>query len=713
MRDSRSGVEVAMKLIRLKSAGSIGRKVDILSCLMLSLMISLTAITGQAQSDESVIRVARVSLIEGEVSYQRASDSRTDWYDASLNMPLDTSDQLFSGPNGRAEIQLSGRNIVRIDRDSNLRFTQFNLSTIQLALPIGTATFRIDSLDRRQFQILDARDPNQDDPVYFEVDTPTVAIVFLKEGNYRVNVRDDGTTEVIVRKGKAEIYNKELGSVTVNQGRRMIVEARDNYYQITKQEDKDGWDSWNDRRDDELFARLDSYRSSQYIPAALPGVYDLDIYGDWVQSPDYGWIWAPRAVPIGWAPYRQGNWRWYPSYGWTWVSYEPWGWVPYHYGRWAHWRNRWYWVPSVSYGVGIGYGWNWSPHLVTFFGWGGSRYNRGYRDGFNDGYRAGVRDGWLGWCPLAPGEQYSGRGSRAGNNNNPPRSLTSYRNYNAPGGFSGMEGRKFDQGRVIVSNDVLTAPPRQVAGRQVETNPVLLASDELKPTTSAPVRNTLIERGEVARRIEAPVVMRRQATDSGTPARTVEGSRQAPSRSVQDGVVVPPTQDRKTDTRISDGVIQRSDRPTRNTDYRTVVPATPPDWTTPRPSRDTDVRSGNSRESTAPGRTVDRPTRVETPSRPEMPSRSQPARQAETPSRPGVERREAPREMPRETRRPDPPPSRESMPSRPVERPSAPPAQRPSSPPPSNTERPSTPSRGSSPEKRPERPAMPERKPNS
>ncbi|MBK9315952.1 MAG: hypothetical protein IPM55_17165 [Acidobacteria bacterium] len=282
-----------------------------------------------------------------------------------------------------------------------------------------------------------------------------------------------------------------------------------------------------------------------------------------------------------------------------------------------------------------------------------------------------------------------------------------------PADSAGWRGVSSDQGRVIVSNDVLTAPPRQVAGRQVETNPVLVTSDELKPTTSAPVRNTLIERGEVARRIEAPVVMRRQATDSGTPARTVEGSRQAPSRSVQDGVVVPPTPDRKTDTRISDGVIQRSDGPTRNTNYRTVERATPPDWTTPRPSRDSDVRSGASRESTAPGRTVDRPTRVETPSRPEMPSRSQPARQAETPSRPGVERREAPREMPRETRRPDPPPSRESMPSRPVERPSAPPAQRPSSPPPSNTERPSTPSRGSSPEKRPERPAMPERKPIS
>lgn len=675
-----------------RSSGSTGGSRNSSSRRIFLLSLLLSAMSVAALGDDPIIRVARISLIEGEVSYQRASDSRNDWYDASLNMPLDESDQLYSGPNGRVEIQLSGRNIVRIDRDTNLRFTQFNTSTIQMALPVGTATFRIDSLDRRQFHILDARDQNQNDPVYFEVDTPTVAIVFLNEGIYRVNVRDDGTTEVIVREGKAEVYNQEIGTVTVKKGRRMIVEGRDNYYQIVRLDDKDGWDRWNDGRDDELFARLDEYRSTRYIPAALPGVYDLDLYGDWVQSPDYGWIWSPRAVPVGWAPYRQGYWRWYSAYGWTWVSYEVWGWVPYHYGRWAFWRSRWYWVPTASYGVGIGYGWNWSPHLVTFFGWGGGRYNRGYRDGFNDGYRAGLRDGWLGWCPLAPGEPYHGRGPRAGSS----RSITTHRNYNAPGGVSGMEGRRFDQGRVIVSNEVLTAPPRETAGRRVETNPILVTSDELKPTIPAPVRNTLVERGEVARRIETPVVVRR----AGMPGRTTEDSQ--PSRTVQDGVVVPSTSGRKTETRISDGVIQRSDRPRRESEYRTVERTAPPDWTTPRPNRETVERP--TRESNSPGRTV------ETPTRPEMPSRSEPPRRVDMPSRPSVERQEPPREIrretPRETRRPDPPPARSPMPSRPAEKPSSPPPAR-------QAEKPAAPARGSSPERKPERPAMPERKPDS
>src|SRR5262249_54213564 len=149
---------------------------------------SLAAICMVVIADERPLRVARISLIEGEVNYQRADDSRKEWFDATLNLPLDENDQLYSGPNGRAEIQLSGRNLIRISRDTNLRFTQFSSSVAQLPLPLGTASFRIHSLDRRQFDVVDERDGDLNEPIYFEVDTPTVAVTFIKEGDYRINV---------------------------------------------------------------------------------------------------------------------------------------------------------------------------------------------------------------------------------------------------------------------------------------------------------------------------------------------------------------------------------------------------------------------------------------------------------------------------------------------------------------------------------------------
>lgn len=626
----------------------------------------LVALCSLALADGRVFRVARISLIEGEVSYQRVNDSKKDWFDATLNLPLDESDQLYSGPDGRAEIQLSGRNIVRIDRDTNLRFTQFNSGAVQLALSIGSAYFRIDSLDKRQFQVVDANDSGVNDPVYFEVDTPTVAVTFIKEGVYRVNVRDDGSTEVIVRQGQAEVYSQEIGAAVVKKGRRMIVEGAGDSYQITKLEDKDNWDQWNDRRDDDLLARADSYRGSRYVPVSVAGVYDLDYYGDWIDTPDYGWVWCPRGVASGWAPYRHGYWRWYPAYGWTWISYEPWGWAPYHYGRWAYYRDRWCWTPRV----GVGFDWGWRPHLVAFFGWGG-RYSRGYRDGYYDGYWDGFRDGrygWLGWCPLSPRDQHYGPGDNA------PRTIDTLANYHAPGGVSGMDARRFTEGRVLVSQDVLnapvpprgamTAPRRGDRGERDDAAPALVRTDDLKPMRAvAPTRTDAVARGNVIRRIEAPVVVRR------TPAGSLDGA--ATPRRSGDSNSSPPT-------RISNG---QYERPSRAPDYKPVERSTAPIWrSTDRDRGDSERRNENNR-----------PSRDEAPSRSEKRSGEAP-RRYDPPARPQWERRES--APPREIRRADPPPSRDSSPPRNMDRQPPPPRE-------------NAPSRESAPSRAPERPSSP------
>src|SRR5262245_59025805 len=491
----------------------------------------LASLCSPVRAQEPVIRVARISLIEGEVSYQRANDSKDDWYEADLNLPLDVSDQLYTGPDGRVEIQLSGRNIVRMSKNTNLRFTQFNTGAIQLALAIGMATFRIDSLDKRQFSVVDANDGNIDDPVYFEVDSPTVAITLLREGNYRVDVKDDGTTEVIVRRSQAEIYSRELGTMTVREGRRFIIDGIDpNNFQITRIGEKDNWDRWNEKRDDDLFSRLEANRSRKYIPEDIPGVYDLDNHGEWIETPDYGWVWSPNGVSGDWAPYRHGCWRWYHSYGWTWVSHEPWGWVPYHYGRWAYWGSRWCWIPVVTSG------WRWSPHHVVFFGWGDNDYRDGYRDGFRDGYWTGNRDRrrWVGWCPLGPGES-RGSGHLVRDN---PRSIESLRNYRAPGGLSGLEGHRFSNRRVMIAQKELTAPERG-NNSLAAARTILVQSEEIKPSPSAPVRTALIERSSnISRKLEAPVVMRRRDADSIGPRRGADSPRrpdnaESPRRSAE------------------------------------------------------------------------------------------------------------------------------------------------------------------------------------
>ena len=119
----------------------------------------------------------------------------------------------------------------------------------------------------------------------------------------------------------------------------------------------------------------------------MTGYEDLDDYGDWSYVAGYGECWRPRAMAVGWAPYRFGHWVYVGPWGWTWVEDEPWGFAPFHYGRWAFVNGGWFWVPGPVVVRPV-----WAPALVAFVGGGA-----GFR------FSAGVG---VGWFPLAPGEVF-------------------------------------------------------------------------------------------------------------------------------------------------------------------------------------------------------------------------------------------------------------------------------------------------------------------
>lgn len=100
--------------------------------------------------------------------------------------------------------------------------------------------------------------------------------------------------------------------------------------------------------------------------------YDqLSPYGQWVNYPNYDYVWIPN-VSRGFSPYStDGHWV-MTDYGWTWVSDYPWGWAPFHYGRWDYDNYYgWFWVPDNE----------WGPSWVT--------------------WRSG--NGYYGWAPMRPG----------------------------------------------------------------------------------------------------------------------------------------------------------------------------------------------------------------------------------------------------------------------------------------------------------------------
>ena len=91
--------------------------------------------------------------------------------------------------------------------------------------------------------------------------------------------------------------------------------------------------------------------------------YDqLSPFGNWVNYPDYGYVWVPGAGS-GFRPYgTRGHWV-YAEEGWTWVSDYSWGWATFHYGNWFYDDSYgWMWMP----------GYEWAPAWVTWGEYGGN-----------------------------------------------------------------------------------------------------------------------------------------------------------------------------------------------------------------------------------------------------------------------------------------------------------------------------------------------------
>lgn len=380
-----------------------------------------------AAADDQSRAVARISLLNGEVSVRRGDSG--DVVAAALNAPMLSQDRLLTASSSRAEIQFDYGNMVRLGSNTELRLSDVERGKYIAELATGTVTYSV---------LRDTKDTS-------EIDTPSVAVRPLGRGVYRITVREDGSSEITVRAGQADIYSPK-GSRRLQAGQTMLARgsASDPEFQVMAAIGIDDWDRWNQDRDRELM-QSQSYR---HVSPDITGAEDLDNAGQWQNDSTYGDVWVPTVAP-DWAPYQQGRWAWEDYYGWSWVSYDPWGWAPYHYGRWFHGGFGWAWYPGP-----IGRPYYWAPAYVGFFGFGGGGFGFGF--GFGN----------IGWCALAPFEAFHpwwGRGFGGGfrgnyfantriNNINV---YNSYRNARFANGVSGMSAQNF--GRMGTAGNMVRA----------------------------------------------------------------------------------------------------------------------------------------------------------------------------------------------------------------------------------------------------------------
>ncbi len=324
-----------------------------------SVLIFGVLLAGSLFAQDPPSRVARLNWLIGNVSFQPSGVD--DWAAATLNYPLTTGDQLYADAGARAEIHV-GPNAIRLNGESAFGFLNVDDRTVQARFTQGAMEIRLRLLE--------------DDDIY-EIDTPQGAVSLLRTGDYRVDA-DPGRNAVMVTawSGEAEVLAN---------GRSYIVHARQTGYfaegaegDIRSANPVDDFDHFTADRN----LRDDRVPNPVHVSQTMAGYEDLDEYGTWSETPDYGWIWAPR-VNAGWAPYHQGRWAWVEPWGWTWIDEAPWGFAPFHYGRWAYWRSGWVWVPGAVTHRPV-----YAPALVVFVG----------------GPRLG--GGTVAWFPLGPREPY-------------------------------------------------------------------------------------------------------------------------------------------------------------------------------------------------------------------------------------------------------------------------------------------------------------------
>ena len=413
------------------------------------LAVLLTRGSSEANANPALQpRAARLDKVDGSVGLSRtdAGDNQEDWTEATVNTPVTVGDRIYTRDYAHASIGLTGQNYVRLNPATSLDVLALEDHKTQFALRSGSAVFDVGGL------------PTGD---LYEVATPCGAIDFKEPGLYQIGM-DEGNAIISVLNGSAQVVGLE-GSGLISKGQVFTLtganatealastlapeaagEIVDDYYRYRYPKVYNGrYRSYDAYLADPSY--YDPYRTSvsyQYLPADIPGLYDLDYYGDWVNVGDYGHCWAPR-VNAGWAPYRSGVWDLDGLWGPSWVSYEPWGWAPYHYGRWAFVNQRWFWVPGDVRTRAV-----YSPAPVAFIP-------------FAD---------QIAWVPLGPGEVYVARYY----DNFQPYYLASpdivrvvtvqntFVNFNAPGAVTVVPVRAF---RDVIDPRVISPVDVAVVGR--------------------------------------------------------------------------------------------------------------------------------------------------------------------------------------------------------------------------------------------------------
>ena len=344
----------------------------------LSLLFALWLQPALAQSSNAADPPTRAGRVADVIGDAWLFDAETkEWLKLLRNQTVAEGDRLRTDDRARVALRI-GSTSLWLDERSNLEFNRLDDSQVLLKLDKGDLGLRLRS---------------QEAVNEFKVQTREGRVSAESPGQYRVEQIDRGSLAYVYQ-GRLRFESGRAGDVPpvwLSAGEQAEFWWAGGPRTERQRLQNDSFGDWMQAQSRQEGDNLGS--SQRYVSPEMTGAEDLDRYGQWSQSPEYGNVWIPSQVGSDWAPYRDGRWVWTNQWGWSWVDASPWGFAPFHYGRWVNWQGRWAWSPG-SYVARPVY----APALVA---WGGGS---GLTIGISIGSRSSPPR--QGWYPLAPREVY-------------------------------------------------------------------------------------------------------------------------------------------------------------------------------------------------------------------------------------------------------------------------------------------------------------------
>ena len=340
----------------------------------MGLLVALTGIgttsvaLGQSAGDPPS-RVARLGETAGTVWLYSAE--RNEWVAIGRNQPITAGDRIAVDEGARAEITL-GSTTLWLEAATELQVERLDDSVFSVRLLVGSIAAAL-----RSPQAL----------AEFALVTDEGRFAARSLGLFRVD-RGDHASDLTVYRGLAT-FERADSALVLDAGQRALfwLDAAGAAQYRTAEPVNDAFAAWSEQRD-RAEAQAPAVR---YVSPEMTGAADLERYGNWEQSNEYGPVWYPRDVAADWAPYSTGHWSYVRPWGWTWVDVAPWGFAPFHYGRWLRRRDAWGWAPGRYVARPV-----YAPALVAWVG----------GAGFGATVSTGRTRPPVGWFPLAPREVY-------------------------------------------------------------------------------------------------------------------------------------------------------------------------------------------------------------------------------------------------------------------------------------------------------------------